>query len=153
MKNFLQYASPKIFKTVCLAMAAMFTISIMTACSKEQAGADINLSYQMLADKTWYLEYAQTTTSAGTSTRTYVGQSTYFINFLKDLSTIDSDGLNGTYTVENNNNQLQIHVQAKTSNGNAIEYVYNIESMGAKHLVMYSSVNSVKTTYYYNTQK
>lgn len=129
------------------------TAILFTGCSKDTAGADINLSYNMLADKTWYLEYTQTTTATATTQKTYVGQSTYFINFLKNLSTVDSDGLKGTYTVENTNNQLQIHVQAKTASGNLIEYVYNIESIGAKNLIMNFTVNNVKTRYYYSTQK
>jgi len=146
MKNNLRYTFP-------LMILLAFTAVIFTGCSKDTAGADINLSYNMLADKTWYLEYTQTTTGTSTSTKTYVGQSTYFINFLKNLTTVDSDGLKGTYTVEKMNNQLQIHVQAKTASGNPIEYVYNVESLGAKNLIMNFTVNSVVTKYYYSTQK
>lgn len=146
MKKNLRYS-------ISLVLLIAFTAILFTGCSKDTAGADINLSYTMLGDKTWYLEYTQTTTGANTSTKTYVGQSTYFINFLKNLTTVDSDGLNGTYTVEKINNQLQIHVQAKTSGGNAIEYVYNVESLGAKNLIMSFTVNGVQTRYYYSTQK
>ena len=146
MKKTLQYS----FLQISL---IAITVILFTGCSKDTASADINLSYNMLADKTWYLEYTQTTNGTVTTQKTYVGQSTYFINFLKNLSTTDSDGLSGTYTVEKMNNQLQIHVQAKTTGGNVIDYVYNVESIGAKNLIMNFTVNNVKTRYYYSTQK
>lgn len=120
----------------------------LASCTKDTSGAELNLSQNMLEDKTWYLEYKQT----GTTLKTYVGQSTYFINFLKDGKTNDSDGLAGTYTVEKIDNQLQVHVQAKTSGGNAIEYVYTIESVGAKNLILSFQASGVKTTYYYSTK-
>jgi len=79
----------------------LFISTILTVgCSKDTSSAQIRLAQQFLSDKTWFLDYTETTTAKGTSTKTYVGQSTYFINFLKDLSTSDSDGLKGTYTVE-----------------------------------------------------
>jgi hypothetical protein len=130
-----------------------FSTFFLSACNKEQASAAIPLSYRMLANKTWYLEYAQTTIGSNTSTKTYLGQSTYFINFLNDLTTVDSDGLAGTYTVETANNQLTIHVQARTVSGNAVTYAYTIESIGEKYLILrFVDTNSV-TTYYYSTQK
>ncbi len=89
----------------------------LTSCSKDTSGAEINLSYQMLSDKTWYLDYS----IVGNTKRTYVGQSTYFIDFLKNKTTKDSDGLIGTYTVEKLGNVLQIHVLAKTSSTNTVE--------------------------------
>jgi len=89
----------------------LFSLLQLTSCSKDTSGQEINLSYQLLSDKTWYLDYSIT----GTSKKTYLGQSTYFINFLKNNTTTDSDGLEGTYTVEKIGNVLQIHVQAKTS--------------------------------------
>lgn len=146
MKNNLRY-------TFSLILLIAFTAKCFTGCTKETADADINLSYSMLADKTWYLQYTQTTIGANTSAKTYVGQSTYFINFLKDLSTVDSDGIKGSYTVEKINHQLQLHVQAKTANGIAIEYVYNVESLGAKNLIMNFTENVAMTRYYYSTQK
>ena len=86
----------------------------------------------MLVNKNWYLDYAIT----GTSTKSYVGQSTYFVTYLKDGTTKDSDGLTGTYTVEIVNNQSQIHVQVKTTNGNPLEYIYNIITVGDTKLVL-----------------
>jgi hypothetical protein len=103
----------------------------------------------MLSDKTWYLDYSIT----GTSKKTYLGQSTYFINFLKNNNTTDSDGLEGTYTVEKIGNLLQIHVQAKTSGANTVEYIYNIEAIGSGNLILYYTLNgaTVPTKLYFST--
>jgi hypothetical protein len=102
----------------------------------------------MIEEKAWFLDYSQT----GTLTKTYVGQATYYINFLKNLTTQDSDGLNGSYSVEKVSGQLQIHVQATTSNGNPIEYIYTIVSVGASNLIL-SYTLSGKTTQLYYTSK
>lgn len=120
----------------------------LASCTKDTAGAEKTLAKNMLGDKTWYMDYKQT----GTTLKTYVGQSTYFINFLKNGRTNDSDGLTGTYTVEKVGSQLQIHVQAQTSSGNANEYVYDIESVGASNLILSFKVSGVQTTYYYSTK-
>ena len=122
-------------------------------CSKDTSSAEIGLSQQFLSDKTWFLDYTETTTTNLISTKTYVGQSTYFINFLKDLSTSDSDGLRGTYTVEKINNQLQIHVQAKTGNANSVEYIYNIESVGASNLILNYAQNGQSVKQYFSNKK
>lgn len=134
-----------------LFLFALLSISQLTSCSKDTSGAEIDLSYQMLSDKTWYLDYSIT----GTSKRTYLGQSTYFIDFLKNKSTKDSDGLEGTYTIEKIGNVLQIHVQAKTSSTNTVEYIYNIESIGSSNLVLYYTLNgaTVPTKLYFSTNK
>lgn len=130
---------------------ALLFASQLTSCSKDTSGAEIDLSYQMLSDKTWYLDYSIT----GTSKRTYLGQSTYFIDFLKNKSTNDSDGLEGTYTIEKVGNVLQIHVKAKTSSTNAVEYIYKIESIGSSNLVLYYTLTSatVPTKLYFSTNK
>jgi hypothetical protein len=128
---------------------ALLSITNLTSCSKDSSGAEINLTQQMLSDKTWYLDYSIT----GTSKKTYLGQSTYFINFLKNNNTTDSDGLQGTYTVEKIGNLLQIHVQAKTSSTNTVEYIYNIESIGSGNLILYYTLNgaTVPTKLYFST--
>lgn len=132
---------------------ALFLLSLtqLTSCSKDNNGAEVNLSYQMLSDKTWYLDYSIT----GKTKRTYVGQSTYFIDFLKNKTTKDSDGLNGTYTVEKVGKLLQIHVQAKTSSTNTLEYIYNIESIGSENLILYYTLNgaTIPTKFYFSTNK
>ena len=123
----------------------------LISCSKDTSGQEINLSYQLLSDKTWYLDYSIT----GTSKKKYLGQSTYFINFLKNNTTTDSDGLEGTYTVEKNGNVLQIHVQAKTSSTNTVEYIYNIESIGTGNLILYYTLNgaTIPTKLYFSSKK
>jgi hypothetical protein len=130
-----------------LLMVAFIGTSI-TSCSKDTAFAETSLAQKMIEDKAWFLDYSQT----GTLTKTYVGQATYYINFLKNASTQDSDGLNGSYSVEKINGQLQIHVQATTSNGNPIEYIYDIISVGAENLIL-SYTLSGKTTQLYYTSK
>jgi hypothetical protein len=122
--------------------------TFMGSCSKDTTLAETNLTQKMIQDKAWFLDYSQT----GAVTKTYVGQATYYINYLKNLTTQDSDGLNGTYSVEKISGQLQIHVQATTSNGNPIEYIYDILSVGAENLIL-SYTLSGKTTQLYYTSK
>ena len=133
-----------------LFLFALLSITNLTSCSKDSSGAEINLTQQMLSDKTWYLDYSIT----GTSKKTYLGQSTYFINFLKNNNTSDSDGLEGTYTIEKIGKVLQIHVQAKTSSTNTVEYIYNIESIGNGNLILYYTLNgaTVPTKLYFSTK-
>jgi hypothetical protein len=135
-------------------IAFLFSILSMTqliGCSKDTNNADINLSYQMLSDKTWYLDYSM----VGATKKTYLGQSTYFIDFLKNKTSKDSDGLTGTYTVEKIDNILQIHVQAKTSSTNTVEYIYNIESIGSGNLILYYTLpgSSLPTKLYFSTKR
>ena len=119
------------------------------SCSKDTTLAEINLAQKMIQDKAWFLDYSQT----GTLTKTYVGQATYYINFLKNLTTQDSDGLIGSYSVEKINGQLQIHVQATTSNGNPIEYIYDIVSVGSENLILSYTINGKTTQLYYTSKR
>jgi hypothetical protein len=121
------------------AFSVGFALLFLLACKKDAAFAELNVASKLLADKIWYLDYAKITTAGSTANKNYIGQSTYSINFLNNYTTSDSDGLVGIYSVEKNNGQLQIHVQVKTNNGNNLEYIYNIESIGAKHLVLTST--------------
>jgi hypothetical protein len=126
----------------------LFAITV-PSCSKDVDSAKLDLSYKILADKTWYLDYLQTITGTTVKTKTYIGQSTYFINFLSDNTTLDSDGISGTYKVVNVNGRLNIMVTAKTTGGNVVEYDYNVESLGSKVLVMsYLSGNTVNKFFY-----
>ena len=84
--------------------------------------------------------------------KSYVGQTTYFVTYLKNGDTKDSDGLSGTYTIEIHNNQSQIHVQVKTTNGNPLEVIYNIISVGASNLVLSKVVNGPSTKLYFTTK-
>jgi hypothetical protein len=126
-------------------LLAAFTF--ISSCSKDTRLAETSLTQKMIEEKTWFLDYSQT----GTVTETYVGQATYYINFLKNLTTQDSDGLNGKYSVEKVNGQLQIHVQVKTTSGNAIEYIYDIVSVGASNLILsYTESDTITKLYFTN---
>ena len=129
-----------------LIIAITFTL---VACNKETATTQTDVMNTLLTNKNWYLDYSIT----GTATKSYVGQSTYFVTYLKDGTTKDSDGLTGTYTVELINNQSQIHVQLKTANGNALEVIYNIISVGDKNLVLSKLVQSGTPTELYFSNK
>jgi hypothetical protein len=125
-----------------------FTLT-MVACNKETPTTQTDVMNSMLTNKTWYLDYTVT----GTSSKSYVGQSTYFVTYLKDGSIKDSDGLTGTYTVEIIYSQSQIHVQVKTANGNPIEQIYDIISVGDSKLVLSKQVVSGTPTQLYFTNK
>ena len=135
----------KILYTILLAVI-IFT---MNACNKETPTTQTDVMNTLLTNKNWYLDYSIT----GTSTKSYVGQSTYFVTYLKDGSTKDSDGLTGTYTVEVINNESQIHVQLKTAGGNPLEVIYNILSVGETKLVLSKVVTSGTATQLYFTNK
>jgi hypothetical protein len=125
-------------KLILLLTVAFFAAS----CSKVDPASQIQLTEQMLQGKTWLLDYSITQTGTSSVTKTYVGQSTYFINFLKDKSTKDSDGIVGVYNIEKVGNQLQIHVNAITNGSNSVEYIYNIESVGSKELIVFHTANN-----------
>jgi hypothetical protein len=135
----------KILYTILLAVI-IFT---MNACNKETPTTQTDVMNNMLTNKNWYLDYSIT----GTSTKSYVGQSTYFVTYLKDGTTKDSDGLTGTYSVEVIGNQSQIHVQLKTASGNPLEVIYNIISVGETKLVLSKVVTTGTATQLYFTNK
>jgi hypothetical protein len=133
-------------------LVAAFSFTLFTglvSCNKETATTQTDVMNSMLTNKNWYLDYSIT----GTSTKSYVGQSTYFVTYLKDGTTKDSDGLTGTYTVEVVGNQSQLHVQLKTSNGNPLEVIYNIISVGETKLVLSKVVTTGTATQLYFTNK
>jgi len=119
------------------------------SCNKETANTQTDVMNSMLINKNWYLDYSIT----GTSTKSYVGQSTYFVTYLKDGSTKDSDGLTGTYSVAVIGNQSQILVQVKTASGNPLEVIYNIISVGDTKLVLSKVVTTGIATQLYFTNK
>ncbi len=122
----------------------------LASCRKDTNGAEISLTYQMLSNKSWFLDYSIT----GVTKKSYVGQTTYFIDFLTDKTTRDSDGVAGTYVIEKVGNNLQIHVQGKTSKGNIAEFIYTIEYIGSNKLVVnYSLPNSSVSTRLYFSSK
>lgn len=129
------------------------SIFLFSSCNKDTTAAEQKLAYQMLSDKIWYLNYSQTITSTGTTTKTYLGQSTYFVKFLKNFTTVDSDGLNGTFSVEKLNDILQIHVRGKTAGANTLEYIYNIETLGSNNMVLYAINSGITIKYFYNSNR
>ena len=136
-------------------MKTLYTLFILAitftlvACNKETATTQTDVMNNLLTNKNWYLDYSIT----GTATKSYVGQSTYFVTYLKDGTTKDSDGLTGTYTVEVINNQSQIHVQLKTAGGNPLEVIYNILSVGETKLVLSKVISSGNPTQLFFTNK
>jgi hypothetical protein len=136
-------------------MKQLFTLfiglAIITffACNKEAPSTQTDVMNKMIANKSWYLDYS----ISGNSSKSYVGQSTYFVTYLKDGSIKDSDGLTGTYTVENIYNQSQIHVQVKTTNGNPLEVIYDIISVGNSKMILSKQVIAGIPTQLYFTHK
>ena len=131
---------------------AAFSFTLFTglvSCNKETPTTQTDVMNSMLTNKNWYLDYSIT----GNSTKSYVGQSTYFVTYLKDGTTKDSDGLTGTYTVEVVGNQSQLHVQLKTAGGNPLEVIYNIISVGETKLVLSKVVTTGTATQLYFTNK
>jgi hypothetical protein len=133
-------------------LIAAFTFALsmgLVSCNKETATTQTDVMNSMLTNKNWYLDYSIT----GTSTKSYVGQSTYFVTYLKDGTTKDSDGLTGTYSVVVIANQSQIHVQLKTASGNPLEVIYNIISVGETKLILSKVVTTGTATQLYFTNK
>jgi hypothetical protein len=133
-------------------LVAAFSFTLFTglvSCNKETATTQTDVMNSMLTNKNWYLDYSIT----GNSTKSYVGQSTYFVTYLKDGTTKDSDGLTGTYSVEVIGNQSQIHVQLKTAGGNPLEVIYNIISVGDTKLVLFKVITTGTPTKLYFTNK
>jgi hypothetical protein len=134
-------------KRIYTILVAVITITIIS-CNKETATTQTEVMNSLLTNKNWYLDYSIT----GTNTKSYVGQATYFVTYLKDGTTKDSDGLMGTYTVELINNQSQIHVQVKTANGNPLEVVYNIISVGETKLILSKLTTGTPTALYFTNK-
>jgi hypothetical protein len=135
-------------KKLYILLLVIITFTIVS-CNKETATTQTDVMNSMLTNKNWYLDYSIT----GTSTKSYVGQSTYFVTYLKDGTTNDSDGLTGTYSVKVIGNQSQIHVKLKTPSGNPLEVIYNIISVGETKLVLSKVVTTGTPSQLYFTNK
>jgi hypothetical protein len=122
------------------------------SCSKDKDEAQTTLSYRMLNDKTWFLDYVETINGTSVKTRSYLGQTTYFINFLKDKTTLDSDGISGTYSIDVVDGNIIIKVNAKTFGGNVVIYDYEVYSLGDKVLVMSNYSNGIVNKNYYSSK-
>ena len=136
--------------TKLIAACAMFCIFLI-GCQKDADVSPEDVSFRMISDKTWYLNYAKD----GNILRTYIGQPTYFITLLSNNTTTDSDGLTGNYTLSNSGNKLKLSVQAKTRNGSAVSYTYDVVSVGSNNLVLsfLPSAQSPLTTLYYSKKQ
>jgi hypothetical protein len=136
-------------KIYILSIIAAFSLSIVS-CNKEVASTKADLIQARLVNKTWFLDYSIT----GSVTKSFVGQSTYFITFLNDGSTSDSDGLTGTYTIVNNKDKYELSVKTKTINGNNFNYTHLIESVGDEKMIHSYTADgqSVKTTLYFTSK-
>jgi len=125
-------------------------VFFLGSCKKETSGVKIRIASKMLSNKVWYLDHIQ----EGGVTKSYVGQTTYSITFLKDNTTKDSDGFTGLYLIENQNNQLQIRVTALSVNNNSISYVHFIESIGdTKMILSYFPAGQTEKTKLFYTSK
>ena len=119
---------------ICLTFVLLTTAF---ACNKETATTSTDVMQNMISNKTWYLDYSIT----GTVVQNFVGQATYYISFLKNGTTQDSDGLTGTYSIVNENGTYLLKVNAKTLNGNTLNYIHTLESVGDVKMV-HSLVNN-----------
>jgi hypothetical protein len=138
-------------KTLYTILIAAISLTILS-CNKETSTTQTNVMNNLLTNKNWYLDYSIIEATSSTTpvvVKSYVGQSTYFITYLKNGETKDSDGVTGTYTVELINGQSQIHMQLKTSNGNPFEVIYNIISVGETNMILSKLVSGPATKLYF----
>jgi hypothetical protein len=136
-------------KNLYILLIVAFTLAIIS-CNKEVSNTKADLIQSKLVNKTWYLDYSIT----GSITKTFLGQSTYYITFLNDGSTKDSDGLNGTFSIVNNNGKYELSVKTKTINGNNFNYTHLIESVGDEKMInsYIADGQSVKTILYFTSK-
>jgi len=131
----------------------LFTISfivIFSSCNKELETTKTDLIQNMIVNKIWYLDYS----IEGNIKQTFVGQSTYFVTYLKNGTTKDSDGLNGTFSIVQNNGKFTIITKTKTPNGNNLSFGNVIESVGeVKMIQSYIPFGkTIKTTLYFTSK-
>jgi hypothetical protein len=142
-------------KTIYTLFLAVISL-VLFSCNKETASTQKDIMKSLLVNKNWFLDYSITASTSATnasSVKSYVGQATYFVTYLKDGTTKDSDGLSGKYTIEIINNQSQLHIQLVTINGNPFEVIYDIISVGDTKLVLSKVVSSGTPTQLYFTNK
>lgn len=130
-----------------------YFIIIISACAKNDTETEVNVAYRMIAEKNWFLEYAQTRANGSTTTANYTGQSTYFVKFLKDKTTSDSDGFSGTYQIEKSGDYLEVVATTKSSNGNTNNYNYKVISLGEKKMILEFKKKDSTLIYYFNSTR
>lgn len=99
----------------------LLVLLLSVSCSKEEDA--ITYTKRTIAGKTWYLS----NTIEGTQSKSYIDKSTYSIQFKNLDSTIDSDGIIGTYNIIELNQALQLIVSGKTQSGITANYTYQID--------------------------
>lgn len=137
-----------IFKTL---LAYIIFPLYIVGCQKDATVSPVNVSFKMISDKTWYLNYVK----EGSILRTYLGQPTYYITFFDDNTTADSDGIKGIFKLSYDGNILKLNVQAQTTNGNSINYTYDVVSIGSNNMVLtFFPINeNITTTLYYSIKQ
>lgn len=118
---------------------------IICACNKDMGSID--RTQAMLANKTWFLSH----TINESSTKSFIGKNTYFIQFSNTGTTIDSDGILGNYTIKEHNNHLSIFIDALTQNGSPAKYSYLIEQISSDQLIISYQLGGVYTKKIFST--
>ena len=99
----------------------LFIVLFSVSCSKDDDA--LAFAKRTIAGKTWYLSNI----TEGTQSKSYIDKSTYSIQFKNIDSTIDSDGIMGTYKIVELNQVLRLNVSGKTQNGITANYTYQID--------------------------
>jgi len=126
----------------------IFILFSITSCIKEVDLSNEALIQQKLVDKVWYLESSVT----GNITQSFKRQATsYFITYTLSGNTVDSDGLQGTYSIILNDGAYQLEVKAVTKNGNSVNYTNTLVSIDDKNMYQtnIASGQSEKTYLYF----
>jgi len=141
----------KILHNKLLYFLGLFLIIVSsTSCVKVVDNADEILSKNLLQEKQWFLEYKQ----IGATSKIYVGQSSYFINFLKDNTSNDSDGIKGTYSTSyGTDNKLRINFTVSTRSNIITSFQYVVETIGANEMIFSFVQNGATNYYYFSTRK
>ena len=141
----------KILHNKLLYFLGLFLIIVSsTSCVKVIDNADEILSKNLLQEKQWFLEYKQ----LGTTSKIYVGQSSYFINFLKDNTSNDSDGIKGTYSTSyGTDNKLRINFTVSTRSNIISSFQYVVDAIGANEMIFSFVQNGATNYYYFSTRK
>ena len=137
-------------KNIFTILLTIMIIIIFNSCNKDVSNTKLDLIQNMIVNKTWYLDYS----ILGNKTQSYVGQSTYFITYLKNKTTKDSDVLNCIFSIVENNGKFILIVNTKTFNGNNLSYSNTIESVGDMKMIQsYISTGKTEKTMLYFTSK
>ena len=105
-------------------------------CSKDISEPEF--AKRMLSGKTWFLDY----TLQDNQIISFVGKSTYYIQFKEDGQTNDADGITGNYQLSYHNNQLTLFVTGTTQKGVATHYDYKIDKIRHETLIVSYTQNN-----------